>query len=660
MVFGLGMGLLALMEFGNFMALIQLDLKNVLFWKRISLLGECLLPAVWLVFSLNLAKKHPRDLMKEWKMILIGMGVVSVFFMILIPLDVVVTHDSLTFLPLDRIGQTFYIFLLLGYVVIVGSLENTIRQLKGEQRTRFKYLILGIGGIFAFLIFVTTKALLYSGISMRMVPVSSSVFIICTAMIAFSIGRQQLMDVNISISRSAIYKSVTLLVVGGYLILVGLMSQAFRSFHIVPGYPFEVLFIFAAILIPCVVFLSNRIRWKARTLISRHFYRRRYDYREEWFKFADGLSRKLDLDELILPIINMLQDTVGVNEVSLWLNDTSPAEMKLSRADNPGEHVKFRMDQKFFNILLEKKEPFSMDTPWSRVFVRENRDLLEQYRVSLVVPLVSAREMVGVIFFGEKTTGEKFLLDDIDLLRSVAAQIASAIKNAKLSQELIKVKEMEVFHRFSSFVLHDLKNLVSSLSLVVQNADEHMSDRDFQRDTVETIGKSVEKMGSLISKLSNGAASVTPDLQETDLNRVVSDVVSQIGHNGPEGKTLQMHLVSVPSVLADRQQMEKVIMNLLVNAFEAVGKAGQVMVKTGADNNQVMVAVSDNGCGMSPDYVRNALFKPFMSTKKKGLGIGLYQCQTIVKAHEGRIEVETEEGVGSTFRVVLPVKREQR
>jgi len=265
--------------------------------------------------------------------------------------------------------------------------------------------------------------------------------------------------------------------------------------------------------------------------------------------------------------------------------------------------------------------------------------------------------LVGVIFLGRKMTGEAFAPDDIDLLKAAAAQIASAIKNAALSLELIKAKEMEVFHRLSSFILHDLKNAVSSLSLVAQNAGEHMNDPDFQRDMVATISSSVERMESLITRLSNGTASLTPDPEETDLNEVVSTVANQIGQNGPGGRTLHMELGSVPKVLIDRYQMERVITNLLMNAFDAIGNDGLVTIKTETGADHVILAVSDNGCGISAEYVRNGLFKPFTSTKKKGLGIGLYQCQTIVKAHNGRIEVESEEGVGSTFKVFVPLER---
>ena len=212
-----------------------------------------------------------------------------------------------------------------------------------------------------------------------------------------------------------------------------------------------------------------------------------------------------------------------------------------------------------------------------------------------------------------------------------------------------------MFHRLSSFVLNDLKNLVSSLSLIVQNAAEHMSNPQFQQDSIETVGKSVDKMDALITRLSNNTVEMRPNLKETDLNEVVSEVAGRMGQKGWNDKAnLQTDLGDIPSMLADPEQIEKVVGNLLVNAFESLDDGGSITIKTEANEDNVILSVSDNGPGMSPEFVEKALFKPFTSTKKKGLGIGLYQCKTIVEAHHGRIEVESQEGKGSTFRVILP------
>ena len=657
--FALGMGALALMELGNFMVLVSSGFDAVLFWKRISSVGECFISGTWLAFSMSFARKEPWQVLKEWKIAFIGVGAASVFFAAFVFSGLfMMPSDSPALLSLSWIGKAFYIFFLVGTVSTVASLEHTIRQSKGEQRATIRLLIMGLGGLLVFLIFTTSQNLLFSQINLGMVPVTSSVFIICTALIAFSLVRHRLMDVNFYMSRFVMYNSLTILAVGGYLILIGLVTQVAQSLELVPGYPLEILFLFVAILILLGIFLSDRLRWKAKLLINKHFYRSRYDYRQEWLKFSEGLSLKIDIHDLIPPIVNLLRDSVGVNEVSLWLVDTTTGKLTLAQPHSKGKGNCLIGNQEFLNAVVEKKTPFSPDVPWARGFFTHNNETIKAFRVCLVVPMVARKELVGLILLGKKTTGEPFLSDDIDLLRSAGAQIAGAIVNANLSRELIHTKEMEMFHRLSSFVLHDLKNLVSSLSLIVQNASEHMGNPQFQQDSLETIRTSVKKMEALVSKLSSQDSTLMQNPQDINLNEVVSEVAGRMCQNGLSGKVeLQTDLGKVPPVHADREQIQKVVENLILNASEAIDDGGSIMIKTEANKQTVILSVSDTGRGMTQHFIEKSLFKPFRSTKKKGLGIGLYQCNTIVETHGGRIEVESQEGKGSAFRVILPAMR---
>lgn len=653
--FAMGMGSLALMELGNLVSLIFIGSQTAIFWKRISLIGECLVPSMWLAFCTSFAREEPWYHLKRWKTAIVSIWVVSVLFSVLVISDSFVTQSyPMTFLKLGGIGKAFYAFFLICLMAIIINLEHTLRQSRGDQRIKIRSFILGFGGLFTYLIFLTIQKLLFHKINLRMIPVNSMIFFICTGLISFSIVRHKLMDVNLYISRLVIYNSITIFVIGGYLLFVGLISQVLHSFNIIPGYHIEILFLFVALLLFFSLLLSDQVRWKARMLINRHFYRSRYDYRNEWLKFAEGLSKKLDIDNLVEAILNILKDSVGVDKTTLWLYDDKTGYFNIvSKTYFLGE-VQIKIKQNFLNDMVKKKLPLIIDNAWIQNFIPENREILERLQAALLVPLVSGKEIVGMILLGKKKTGEEFLGDDIDLLRSSATQITSAIMNAKFSQELVKSKEMEVFHRFSSFMLHDLKNLVSSLSLLLQNASEHMSNPQFQKNIIVTIERSVKKMETLIAKLSNNAVIEAPNFKETNLNELVSKVVNQFV-NGLNGKSVKLDLKEIPTVFVDREQMEKVIENLVMNALEAIDKNGSVKVETECNDRRVIFSVSDNGQGISQDFVKNSLFRPFKSSKKKGFGIGLYQCKSILEAHQGHIEVETQEGVGSTFRSIIPV-----
>ncbi|MGA1871750.1 MAG: XrtA/PEP-CTERM system histidine kinase PrsK [bacterium] len=655
-LFCFGMGAFALMEFGNLMSLFYIGSLGAIFWKRIAITGECLVPGAWLMFSMSFAGKKPWYELKGWKWIIICLLGLSLFFAASIPSGLfLISTEYPSIMRLGGIGKAFYIFFLLSAVMVLALLEHTIRQAKGDQRPKIRALVLGLGGLCAYLVFLTSQALLFSKLNLKMIPVSSSFFIICLGVIAFSVARHQLMDVNLYMSRFVVYNSLTLFIVGGYLIFIGLVGQAIRSFKIIPGFPAEIIFLFVTILLLFGLILTDRVRWRIRSFINRHFYRSRYDYRDEWLRFAEGLSLKLNINDLITTTVDMLRDAVGIGGISIWLYEENVHYFKPMSPSFLIDEACMRIDQKLLQNLIVKNEPYVIDIPHFRASILENSQILDKLQPVMLVPLVSGKKMVGLIFLGRKKTGEKYLGDDIDLLKSSAAQIAGAIMNAKLSQELIKAKEMEVFHRFSSFLVHDLKNLVSSLSMVLQNADEHMSNPQFQKDTLDIIKRSVKKMDSLIARLSGNTVAEKFNFQEIALNDVVLEVVRRMGHNGLKSKTIKTDLRQVPKILCDREQIEKVIMNLLINALEAIDNNGFVKIRSEAQDKKIILSVSDNGSGMSTQFMEKSLFTPFKSTKKKGLGIGLFQCKSIVEAHQGKIEVESKEGVGSTFRILMPL-----
>ncbi|MGA1826413.1 MAG: XrtA/PEP-CTERM system histidine kinase PrsK [bacterium] len=656
--FAFGMGAFALMECGNLIALACIGSLGPIMAKRLSLVGECMVPVAWLMFSVSFAGKKPWYHLKGLKWIVICVGAISFLFVAWIPSGLFLFPGKYpSIVRLGFVGKAFYIFFLLSAVTILACLEHTIRQAKGDQRPKIRALILGLGGLFAYLVFLTSQTLLFSQLNLGMIPVSSTLFVICSGVIAFSVARYRLMDVNLYMSRFVVYNSLTLFIVGGYLVFIGLVGQVIRSFKIIPGFPLEIIFLFVTILVLFGLLLTDRVRWRIRTFINKHFYRSRYDYRDEWLKFAEGLSLKLNIDDLMTTTVDMLRDAVGIGKMSIWLYEENTDYFKLVRPLSLVGEACVRIDQKFIQNLIEKKDPYVIDIPRFKESILENSEILDKLQPVMLVPLVSGKDMVGFIFLGRKKTDEKYLADDMDLLKSSAAQIAGAIMNAKLSQELIKAKEMEVFHRFSSFLVHDLKNLVSSLSMVLQNADEHMSNPEFQKDTLEIIKSSVKKMDSLIVKLSSKNLSGKLNLQETALNDVVLDVVSRMGNNCLKSKIIKTELRQVPSIFSDRDQIEKVIMNLLINALEAIDNNGFVTIKSEAHEGKIILSVSDNGPGMSRQFMDKSLFTPFKSTKKKGLGIGLFQCKSIVEAHQGEIEVESKEGVGSTFKILMPLPK---
>jgi putative PEP-CTERM system histidine kinase len=290
---------------------------------------------------------------------------------------------------------------------------------------------------------------------------------------------------------------------------------------------------------------------------------------------------------------------------------------------------------------------------WARDLKQSIPDSDREARIRYCVPLLAGGNLLGVMTLGDRVKYEPFSFEEIDLLRTIADQTAGSLLNLKLSEDLRKAKEMEAFQTMSTFVVHDLKNLASTLSLTMQNLPTHFDNPEFRDDASQIIKQSVAKVNSMCSHLSMLSKKIELKKVETDLNQLVNASLSCL--NGSCKVSLIQNLQPVPKLVIDPEQVQKVITNLLLNANEAIGNGGEIRLTTDHKDGWAILSVCDNGCGISKEFIDQSLFRPFKSTKKQGMGIGLFQSKTIVEAHQGRIEVESEEGKGSTFRVFLPI-----
>jgi putative PEP-CTERM system histidine kinase len=265
--------------------------------------------------------------------------------------------------------------------------------------------------------------------------------------------------------------------------------------------------------------------------------------------------------------------------------------------------------------------------------------------------------LTGFMLIGPELTHEPYTSEDLDFLATVGQQAAGVITTARLTETLARAREFEAFHRFTSFVIHDLKNSISALSLLSQNAAQHFDDPEFQRDATRTLGRTVDRMKRLLGKLSSAPETTTARSERLDLVAIVRDAVGPLAGN--ERVRLVQDLLPVPSVAGDPEAVLQVVQNLVTNAVEALDGHGTVTVRTYAEDAHAVVEVGDTGCGIPEKFLRESLFAPFRSTKKGGWGVGLYQARSVAEAHGGQITVVSKEGEGTTFWLKLPWEREK-
>jgi putative PEP-CTERM system histidine kinase len=664
--FALAIFSLSIMEFGNFMILQSLDLQNLLFWGRISLVGCCLIPANWSLFSVVFARSNYEKISKRFKLILVVIYVLSFLFLVLIPFDSFITVTNSTtsgqnIFLLGKVGRFFCVFLLLSIVFILFNLETVYRNSTGIKKWQIKYSILGMFAAFTFYVYVISKVILFQFAKSTYIPLGSVVILISLGILTFSFIRHRLMNIDVFVSRQVFYGSFTLIIISSYLILVGFIGQLLKILSIDFNLIFYPIFLLFSLLALSVFFLSTTSRKVITRFIDRHFYKNRYDYRFEWIELTNIISSAIDLNDLLNKFMHLVAETMCVNEITVWLYDSDDKKYNLASVKDVLESENsININRCLIKYLEEKAEPFSVVSETSDSKTKEifntNKAFFNSYSVSVISPLIVKGDLIGLITLGREITGAVYNYEDYDMLKTLCHQAANAILNIKLSDRLVLAGEMELMNKISSFILHDIKNSISMLSLIVQNASSNMQDPEFQDDVLETISKTIGNMKGLISRISRIPKDIELNKTKTNVNKLLKDSIIQTGLN-KDGVQLIENYSDLPEVNLDREKIQSVIRNLIINAQELLRDHGMVSISTCIENENIIIEVKDNGPGMSKEFIKNKLFKPFQTTKKKGLGIGLYQSKTIIEAHSGRIGVESQVGRGAQFRIYLPFEK---
>jgi putative PEP-CTERM system histidine kinase len=549
---------------------------------------------------------------------------------------------------LTQAGYLFYLALLVSLTFALVLQERSFARLKRLERWHLKFEYLGIGTILAVQVLYYSQGLLYRSLDMRLVTGRSLALILGLLLFAYSRYRRGYPE-KLSISHDVAFRSVAVLVVGAYLIGLGLVGEGMRYF----GAGFDrTLFMLLALcggLALMVLVLSEQLRRKTAVWLHKHFFRQKYDYRAHWMEFTRRLGLAREPATLRLVILEFYCQTFGLRGGTLYLaGDDQGDYLPVAAYEKPLPTRNIERNGMLGQFLQERKWVFNRDDQAVADILSATPELFASAETHFVVPLFFNDRLEGLVALGAPiNTGEAITYEDYDLMKALAAQAASVLHGQQLLHQLATSHEMVAIGKVSAFVMHDLKNAVTNLALVVDNAREYMDDPEFQRDMLETLGNSVERMRGLIGRLRDFEQNQQLDCALCDLYQLVESAVADF----PEGSVS----LAGDQVWAnvDGGEISRVVLNLVLNALDAMAGEGPVKLLVGKEDLAVIRCI-DQGEGMSADFIRERLFRPFETTKNKGFGIGLYQCQQIVNAHGGRIDVQSKVGLGTEFTVWLP------
>jgi putative PEP-CTERM system histidine kinase len=448
------------------------------------------------------------------------------------------------------------------------------------------------------------------------------------------------------------------------------------------GFQIKAFSVMVALVGLSVLLFSDRVRLLSRRFISRHFERPLHDYRAVWRTFSERTARCVDEAGLCTAIVNLVSEVFQALSVGMWVVEDGRRKLKLAASTSipsakaKGKWIEAEEAAEILRGLGGKEEPIDIDASqekWAATLRRAYPSEFPRGGSRLCVPVKSGKEVAGCMVVADRVGGIKYSLQDLELLKAIGDQLAASLVNLQLSERLAQAKQLEAFQAMSAFFVHDLKNAASRLALMLKNFPVHYEKAEFREDAFRGIGKTVRHLNDLIGRLNMLRHELQVHAVECDLNNLLRTVVLSYeaatiakGPSAEGGKGLVSgsgdaveivkDLGAIPTVRLDPGQMEKVITNLVLNARDAVGGrgGGRIQLRTGRRNGWVVVGVADNGCGMTAEFIRDSLFRPFRTTKKEGMGIGMFHCKMIVEAHRGQIEVESEVGKGTEFRVLLP------
>ncbi|MGD0410917.1 MAG: XrtA/PEP-CTERM system histidine kinase PrsK [Verrucomicrobiota bacterium] len=653
-------------------------------WEDWALLSMSLLPGVWLLFSLSYARGNYREFLGKWREALGAAFIVPIALAVwhrgqLVGGQVFLSATQQWLFALTPTGWVAYMISLLGAVVILMQLERTFWASVGTMRWRIKFMVLGLGLLFAVRAYTASQALVLPTqlqIRDRMIPVTGPTSSAATVNAAALLLGCLLMlrslfrgsaEVAVYPSHKDLHKSVTLLVAGLYLLIVGVLAKVVQWLRLTGSFQLRAFFILVVLVVVTVLLLSDRVQLHTRRLVSRYLQRPLYDYRTVWRRFTEGMASRVTQKELCQASVKLAADIFQALSVSIWLMDDKGENLELAASTSLSAAMaeKLRPSREeaaeLIQAMRHRLEPVDVEYSsenWAVTLRRCHPSEFEEGGGRVCVPMVAGGELLGLMILGDRVAGLLFSLQDYDLLKCVGDQIAASLLNSQLSQKLLQAKELEAFQTMSAFFVHDLKNTASTLNLMLQNLPVHFDNPAFREDALRGIAKSGRHINHLIGRLSVLRHDLQIHPEVSDLNDLVSKILAS--WNGSPALALASHLGPIPQFPFDSEQIHKVVTNLLLNAAQAVGPNGQIRVQTSQAQNWVVLTVADNGCGMAPEFLRGALFRPFQTTKKDGFGIGMFQSKMIVEAHGGRIEVESQLNKGTSFRVLLPASKNSR
>ena len=643
----------AAVAFGSIWGALTLTaaITNEPVWSYLSDLADTVRYACWYVFLLTLLRPDKKAALPA--------GVAWLAPAALVTVAIGLTSQTLLAFQWD-LGFDPTRLVLLGSmalsVLALMLVEQLFRNVSDDSLWNIKPLCLGLVGMFLFDLYVYSQAVLFNRPDVDALSMRGTVHALMVPLLLLSTTRRRDWIAKIQISRRVAFHSATLLMAGVYLIFISAVGYYVRFFGGEWGRALQIALVVSALVALMVMGLSGAVRSRLRVFVGKNFFRYRYDYREEWLRFTQALSARESPEEMgqqvVRGLANMLESPAG----ALWMNGaTEPVFNQVARWNMPPCPAQEGAASALCQFMAQSGWVVNLDE--YRAYPRRYGQLVvpdwlnDLPQAWLVVPLTASDELIGFVVLAHARAELDVNWEVNDLLKTAGRQAASFLAQMRATEALLEVRKFDAFNRMSAFVVHDLKNIVTQLSLMLKNAKRLHANPEFQQDMLLTVENSLDRMRQMMLQLREGA---TPPgtAVGVDLATVAERIASS---SAGRGRRLELELVEKVTTRGHVDRLERIVGHVVQNAFDATDPAGRVWLKLDRSGGQARVEIGDTGHGMSADFVRDRLFKPFQTTKQAGMGIGAYESFLYVQELGGKLQVDSEPGKGTRVTFLLPV-----
>jgi len=607
----------------------------------------------WIVFLLELLNSSETKIVSDR---IKRSAYVVISSMVIMSVGIYV-YENKTFGIDDYLVISLYCVLVLSLGGLV-FVEQLYRNTSTEQLWAIKYLFLGLAGMFVYDIFLYSNNILFKEISSELWDARGAVYMILVPLFAISAARNPEWSLGVHVSRNVVFYTASMLSVGFYLLVISISGYYIKLYGGGWGTFAQILFVTLTGIVLSVLLFSGHVRARVKQFVGTNFYSYKYDYRDEWLRLMRILSESdkggmLIEQRVIKAVSQIVQSPAGC----LWVKNEGDLYIPVAHWNmQVSEDFVLKSSDKLIAYVMDNQSIINLYEYTSQPDLYNNLTLptwIDQINKAwLIVPVFLDTDLYGFIILTRSIGIIEQTWEDGELLFTVGQQVASYLAQHESAQKLAESRQFDAFNRLSAYIVHDLKNVVAQLDLVVSNSVRHKSNPEFVDDVISTVNSAVNKMNKMLSQLKKSRFS-NETVSKVNVDQLLEKVIEQRSSELPI-PILEKSNVEV-CIEANSEKMLSVIGHLVQNAQEATPDDGKVHISLEENKGMVIIRIIDNGIGMNQEFILNRLFKPFDTTKgNAGMGIGVYESREYIQNLGGHIKATSEPDKGTVMTITLP------